>query len=314
MKGCNGTLEVKEINYQCFGKCVKISNGIIDAIVTINLGPRIVFFGLTGEENIFYEDSNRAYRITTEVQTTGNDTTFYYYGGHRLWLSTERSAKSGLPDNEPVVYSVLSDSVRFIPPKQDASAFQTGMEIVMGEGAADTMIVHTAKNCSKEVQTCGISAITMLSGDGLLILPQNTEDDITFRPNRSIVLWPGTDIRDERLHLGNRYLSVRQETGCSKLLKVGSNNILGWAAFVGRKYTFLKRYVHNPQAVYPDFGSSCEFSLHPDFAEIQSLSPVYRVEPGMGIKHVENLSIFRTHTCVDPEDEDGIERYINNLN
>ena len=307
-------MEVKEIHYHSFGKCVKISNGIIEVIVTIDLGPRIVAFGLVGEDNIFYEDAKRAYRITTETQADGNDTTFYYYGGHRLWLSKERSAKSVWPDNEPVVYSVLSDSVRFSPPRQKSSAFQTGMEIVMSEGTADIMIVHTAKNCSQEAQNCGISAITMLAGDGLLILPQNTEDDITFRPNRSVVLWPGTDIRDKRLHLGNRYLSIRQETGCSKLLKIGSNNLLGWAAFVGAKYTFLERYVHNPQAVYPDFGSSCELCLQPDFSEIQSLSPIYRVEPGMGIKHVENLSIFRTRTCVDPEDEDGVERYFNNLN
>ena len=50
-------MEVKEIHYHSFGKCVKISNGIIEVIVTIDLGPRIVAFGLVGEDNIFYEES-----------------------------------------------------------------------------------------------------------------------------------------------------------------------------------------------------------------------------------------------------------------
>lgn len=305
-------MEINEIEDENFGKCVKISNGIIDAVVSIDFGPRILFFGFTGEANVFYTDPSRRCKIPLDP-VSGQPETFYYYGGHRLWFSRERSVKTILPDNEPVVYSILPDSVRFLPPRPKWSDFQVGFDIIMGEDASDIMVVHTAKNCSREVRTCSLWPITMLSGNGLLILPQNVEEDSPFLPNRTVVYWPGTDIRDSRIFYGNRYLTVARAAGSEKALKIGCNNALGWSAFVGEKYTFLKRYVHNPQAAYPDFGCSCELQIDEDYTEIQTLSPVYRVEPDQGIRHVENLSLFRTHCSVSPQDESGITQYIDNL-
>jgi hypothetical protein len=314
LKGCI-TVEIKEIDYENFGNCVLITNGIIDVVVTIDFGPRIIRFGFSGKENLFYNDVERLYKIPVEAPDTTDERCrmFYYYGGHRLWLSPERSAKTVLPDNDAVVYSILPDGVRFLQPKQKTSNIQTGFEIIMGEDAADIMVVHTAKNCSKEPQPCGLWPITMLEGDGVVILPQNTDTNNAFRPNRTLVFWPGTDVRDERIFCGNRYLTLRKTSENDKPLKIGCNNVFGWAAFIGPHYTFMKRYVHNVQAVYPDFGSSCEVSLEKDFTEIQSLSPMYRIEPGQGIKHVENFSVFQTRNSVDPKSEDGIAKYIENL-
>lgn len=308
-------LEIKEIDFENFGKCVKISNGIIDVVVTVDFGPRIISFGFSGKENLFYQDTERKYKIPISNPDITDETepTFYFYGGHRLWLSPERSAKTIYPDNAPIVYSVLPDGVCFSQPKQKATNIQAGFEIIMGEDAADIMVVHTAKNCSKEPQACGLWPITMLSGDGLIILPQNTDNNNFYRPNRTLVFWPNTDIRDERIYYGNRFVTIRQTGKNETPLRIGSNNVFGWAAFAGHNYTFMKRYVHSSQAVYPDFGSSCEISLQKDFVEMQSLSPMYRVEPGQGIKHVENLSVFQTRNSVNPEDENGIAKYIENL-
>lgn len=306
-------MEVREIDFNSFGKCILISNGILDMVVTIDFGPRIIFLGFTSGKNVLFEDEARKYIVPSDDGKTDIDHAFYYYGGHRLWLNTGRPSQAIMPDNEPVIYSVLSESVRLYPQRQKYSDFQTGIEIIMGEGAADAMVIHTAKNCSRETKACGLWPVTMLAGNGLLILPQNIDDSSPDRPNRTISLWSGTDIRDDRLFLGNRYLTIRQTVGNEKPLKIGTNNIFGWAAFVGEEYTFMKRYVHVQQAVYPDFGSSCELRLGADFCEIASLGPVYRVEPEMGIKHVENLSVFQNHSAVDPEDEDEIESYIGNL-
>lgn len=308
-------MEIKEIDYENFGKCVKISNGIIDVVVTIDFGPRIISFGFSGNENLFYNDIDRKHTISIDnPELTGeNDNVFYYYGGHRLWLSPERSSKTIYPDNAPVVYSILPDGVSFTQPKQKTTNIQAGFEIIMGEDAADIMVVHTAKNYSKEPQACGLWPITMLKGDGLIVLPQNTDTNNSYRPNRTLVYWPGTDIRDERIFYSNRFVTIKHKHDNAKPLKIGTNNVFGWAAYVGHNYTFMKRYVHSSQAVYPDFGSSCEINIQQDFIELQSLSPMYRIEPGQGIKHVENLSVFHTRNSVDPEDEDGIARYIDNL-
>jgi hypothetical protein len=308
-------MEIEEIDYKNFGKCVRLTNGIIDAIVTIDYGPRIIYFGFCGKENIFYEDSERSHRVFCENAEEKADPqkTFYYYGGHRLWLSSERSARTIIPDNSPVVYSILADSVRFSTPRPKNAVFQTGFEVFISEDTADIMVSHTVKNVTKEAQPCGLWPITMLEGDGVVVLPQNADTSDDFRPNRALVLWPGTQLHDDRIFIGTRFLTIKKDTEHSAPLKIGCNNVFGWAAFVGPRYTFLKRYVHDVQAVYPDFGSSCEIGLQKDYTEIQSMSPMYRVEPGQEIKHVENLSIYLNANCLNEKDENAIEKYIENL-
>lgn len=308
-------MEIKEIDYENFGKCVLLTNGVIDVIVTIDFGPRIIYFGFCGKENIFYVDPDRIHQIMCENAEDKTDLqkTFCYYGGHRLWLSTERSARTIVPDNSPVVYTLLSDSVRFTASRPKNAIFQTGFEIFIGEDTTDIMVSHTVKNMSREAQPCGLWPITMLEGNGVVVLPQNSDTSNDFRPNRALVLWPGTMLRDNRIFIGKRFLTIKKDAEYSSPLKIGCNNVFGWAAFVGPHYTFLKRYVHDVQAVYPDFGSSCEIGLQKDFTEFQSMSPMYRVEPGQEIKHVEDLSIHHTSNCLDAKDENAVLKYIENL-
>ena len=44
------------INYKTYGKCAKLSKGGKTMLVTVDLGPRVIFYGMDGGENIFYED------------------------------------------------------------------------------------------------------------------------------------------------------------------------------------------------------------------------------------------------------------------
>ena len=308
-------MEIKEIEFENYGKCVQITNGIISAAVTIDFGPRIISFGFYGGENLLYTDPERKYAVAAgkDVPFGENSSAFYYYGGHRLWLNPRRPGQSIYPDNSAVVYSILPDGVAFLAPKQKTTDLQAGFEIIMGEDASDIMVVHTAKNCSKEEQTCGLWPITMVKPGGIVILPQNTDGSDLGHPNRSVVLWPETNIRDSRVFFGNRFITIRHEAGNEIPFKIGTNNVLGWMVYVCHDFTIMKRYVHTPQAVYPDFGCSSEVRLRSDFVELQSLSPLFRIESNAGIKHVENLSIFHTMNSVDPEDEDGIAKYVENL-
>lgn len=305
------SLEIKEIKYEPFGNCVKITNGIIAVVVTIDFGPRIIHFGFCDEDNLLYSNVHSLHVASSEDTEGGK--IFSCSGGHRLWLNLERADSTVTPDNTPVFYTILPGGVRFNRPKDETASVESGFEIMMGDDAADFMILHTAKNCSKETKVCGLMPITMLAKSGLVVLPQNTDATDMRHPNRALAYWPGTDFRDERITYGNRFVSLRWQSGNEKPLHIGCNNVLGWMALIGEKYTFMKRYIHSPQIVYPDFGSSCEVNLRKDAVELTTLSPMYRIEPGQGIKHVENLSIFRTCNSVNPNDEEGIVKYIENL-
>lgn len=184
-------MEIKEIGYENYGNCVEITNGVIDIVVTVDFGPRIVRFGFVESENVFYNDLDRKHSARFENFSAlfGKNSVFYPYGGHRVWLSPAGAGHAGYPDNFSVVYSILPDSVVFTPPKQKHSDIQCGFEVVMGEDASDIMIIHTAKNYSKEAQTFGLWPITMVNGGGVVILPQNRDNSGGLEPNRLLSLW-----------------------------------------------------------------------------------------------------------------------------
>ncbi len=309
------SIEIKETDYENYGRCVQISNGVIDVVVTIDCGPRIVRFGFIGDANILYNDLERKYVTSNPSMTErfGKDATFYCYGGHRVWLSPERMPETYYPDNEPVIYGILPEGVSFTPARQKHNDMQLSFEVIMGEGATDIMVVHSAKNCSKEKQTYALWSITMVNGGGVEIIPQNRDNNNMILPNRTISFWPYTDVRDKRIFLGNNYLTIQHDSNNENALKLGVNNVLGWAAYSNKDYTLVKRFVHNTQAAYPDFGCSYETYVSKDYVEMESLSPLYNIEPGEGIRHVENLSLTKATNCINPTDEDSIEKYIANL-
>ena len=57
--------EIKELEFENYGNCLSVSNGMIEAVVTIDVGPRIIYFGFIGGENVLYNDLNREYRNST---------------------------------------------------------------------------------------------------------------------------------------------------------------------------------------------------------------------------------------------------------
>lgn len=308
------SIEVKEINYENYGRCIQISNGLVDVVVTIECGPRIVRFGYVNEANTLYNDLERKYinRDSSLAERYGRDSAFYCYGGHRVWLAPERMPETYYPDNDPVVYGILPEGVSFTPARQKRNEMQLSFEVMLSDGATDIMVVHSAKNCSKERQTCALWAITMLNGGGTEIIPQNREGSNAILPNRILAAWPYTDIHDERISITNKFITVRHDANREDPLKLGTNNTLGWAAYCTGGCTLVKRYVHTAQAAYPDFGCSFETYVCKDFVQMETLSPLYSIDPGEGIRHVENLSLFKTDS-VCPTEEDAIDEYIASL-
>ena len=42
-------VNVTELNYKNFGKCVKLDNGTASLIITVDVGPRIISYCLNGK-------------------------------------------------------------------------------------------------------------------------------------------------------------------------------------------------------------------------------------------------------------------------
>lgn len=307
-------IQIKEISYENYGKCVHITNGIIEVIVTIEVGPRIVRFGFKDGVNMMYNDLERKHKLCGEEFEAlyGKGNSYNNYGGHRLWLSPESLPATYYPDNNAVVYSLLNNGVKFTPPRQKHNQMQLSFEVMMNEGANDIMVVHSGKNHSRDTQILALWAITALNPGGLVIIPQNHGGE-ELEPNRSVILWPYTRLRDPRVFWGEKFITVRHDPSITDQFKIGCNNLVGWACYVNNGIALIKRFVHNNHAVYPDFGASFETYLNKDYAELETLSPLYHVKPGETIRHVENLTLCKIHTEPNPADEAQLEKFIEKL-
>ena len=78
-------ITVKEIeNYKSYGKCVSISNDKIEALVTIDLGPRIIYFGFKNGQNFMCNDRDGLGFLNRDNYEDffGKGRKWESYGGH----------------------------------------------------------------------------------------------------------------------------------------------------------------------------------------------------------------------------------------
>jgi hypothetical protein len=89
-------IQTKEIVFGSLGRCLELSNGTVDVVITLDFGPRIVRYGFTGKQNMFNEGPS--------FVTPGG---YRFTGGHRLWHSPEDKVRSYEPDNDPVTMEII---------------------------------------------------------------------------------------------------------------------------------------------------------------------------------------------------------------
>ena len=309
-------IQINETDDPVLGKYVCIENGILRIVVSISYGPRILSLSFVGEENIFWHDSELT-RKTTAVEITdayGPGSCFYEYGGHRLWIAPPRMPQTYYPDNEPVTYAIRPEGVLFTPPPQRRNGLQTSLELVLSPEAPNLMVIHSVENVGKEKSHLALWPITMLRPGGVVILPQNNEETAADLPDRVLTLWPGSNIRDSRLTLGNRYIFIRHAVLPDEHpLILGTNNTAGWLAYAIGGTVLMKSYVHNPNISYPNHNCSCRVYTGDNFVQLESISPMYGLDPGQATRHVENFTLYHSDAWPQNAEESTIQGFIDKL-
>lgn len=303
------SISITETTYKNFGKCVQIENESIKMLVTIDVGPRIIYFSLNGSENILLEDEER--RFETVLPDGGK---WYAYGGHRLWVSPELIPETYLPDNEPVSYMASGNSITFAPPITAAKK-RMSVTITFDSVTSEVRLSHKITNLAEDTVEFAAWAITALASGGVEVMPQCRRDG-GYLSNRSLVLWSYTDINDPRLTLKNDYAVLRQDPQAKTNFKMGFNNEDGWAAYHIKGQLFTKRLEKlDRTVVYPDGGCNFETYTNSIFLECETLSPLMQVKHGESITLTEKWSLSRLDNLAEFSDsftvDDFAEKYIN---
>ncbi|MBC8414539.1 MAG: hypothetical protein ISR96_04320 [Nitrospira sp.] len=297
------SVKIETISYGGWNNCVSISNGISDLIITTDIGPRIIRYGFCHRENELCE-------IPLDMGCTGGDE-WRIYGGHRLWHSPEDAHRTYEPDNFPVKWQPLENGIRTIQNMEQRTSIIKEMDISLATEGSEVTVVHRLKNSGTWPVKLSVWALSAMAAGGLEVIPQAT-DDTGLLPNRTLALWPYTRLNDPRLVFGEKYILVRQDPSMKNPLKLGISNNMGWAAYFNNNHLFLKKYKHQMDEEYPDFGVSYETYTSDFMLEMESLSPKTTLQPGESASHTEHWTLF-DNVVMPGEDETKISNLLKSL-
>lgn len=276
--------------------CVSLENTSLNLLVTQSVGPRIICLCFNGGDNLFAE-------LPDHVTRRPDGKLFHFYGGHRLWHAPENMPRTYALDDKPVEIIPTQTGLSVTQPIEVETGIEKSIRISLIEGKPQVIVHHTLTNQGLWPVECAPWAITQFRTGGVAILPQSREQTEVL-PNRSLALWPYTDLASPQVFWGNHYILVHAEMGGP--FKVGFPNPRGWLAYWLGGTLFVKRAVFNAQAEYYDFGSSSECYCNSQFLELETLAPVSKLAPGESVTHSETWELY---TDVDfPSDEDAVRK------
>ena len=209
------SIKCYETDYKNYGKCLCLDNGTIKLIATVEVGPRIVFFGFSDGENVLFEDIDRNF-----YEINNGYGVWYAYGGHRIWSAPEVMPETYLPDNSKVEAIFDNGTLTLTPPK---TKFGKQFEMVIKmDNQNSVTIENKITNCSDKPAEFAPWSVTGLAAGGTEIIPL-CRDDKGFLPNRTMALWSYSDVKDERFTLSDKYVLLRQDPKIKKAFKAGFN-------------------------------------------------------------------------------------------
>ncbi len=300
-------VKITKETYGQYGNVLKLSNGILDLMVTIDVGPRIIYFGFTGKDNIFYEDREDLIdRDTKDMIIYGEDHIWHIYGGHRLWTSPEISPRTYYPDNQPVDYEIIKNGVRVTPPVQRWTNLQLSMEIVF-KGDKKVVVKHRVVNAGAWDIELAPWALTVMRSGGVEYVPFSKRNP-ELLPNRNLGVWPYTNLQDKRITLGKEFMCLKGDPDARGKVKLGLNNEEGYVMYFIDGDLFTLSYDTVVEGNYPDGGMSYETYTKGPMLELETLGELKTLAPNEGTDLVETWEMFDSIPL--PKDEKELKKII----
>src|SRR4051794_13065761 len=117
---------IDTVEYRGWKNNLRLSNGSAEAIITLDVGPRVIAYRAPGGFNVLknYDE---------QMGGTG-EAEWQIRGGLRFWLAPEDLTRTYFPDNRPVKYEKVGPStVRLTPPPEAEYGVQKEMTIGLAE-------------------------------------------------------------------------------------------------------------------------------------------------------------------------------------
>ena len=281
---------IRKIEYLGFPNCIELGNGTVSLIISTDFGPRILFYGFDGGENILGWHGEAA--VNTELGT------WKPYGGHRLWLAPENMPLSYSPDNEPVGFIEDGEfSLRLIPSEDVHANVQKELTVTLDESGSGVTLDHKITKRGDMAIEASAWALTVMRPGGTAIVPNEPFEPYgptTLLPVRTMTLWPYIDFTDPRWSFEKDEIRLRVDEQLPAQQKFGVLNRQGWAAYEWENLRFEKHFEFIDGAEYPDMNSNIEIYTAGGFVEVETLSPLRTISPNESVTHQERWELQRS--------------------
>lgn len=155
----------------------------------------------------------------------------------------------------------------------------------------DTLVVdHRISNAGDNPLEVAPWAITQLRLGGVALLPvRGSKPGNELQADRSLVIWPYTDLADPRLAFQKDLVRIEGRPGPA--LKLGSGPDPGRLQYLLDGYVFTKKIVPAQGNGYADRGAVGQVFVKDAFVELESLGRIARLEPGQSAELRESWEI-----------------------
>jgi hypothetical protein len=303
-------------HFECAGWTdnLRLANDQVEVVILRAVGPRVISFRPLSGRNVF--------KVVPEQTGKSREGTWQIRGGHRLWTAPEDYGDpDGLTyvlDNFPVDYEIKGEfHAQVTHLMQKPAQIRRDISVQLAANGPKIIVEHALTNQGSLPLSFAPWALSVMAPGGFAVIPQPVlgTHPKDFLPNRTISLWPFTDLSDDRIHFGKRFIRLQQADRGP--IKFGLRHTEKWAGYILGDHLFLKTIPLIDGKEYPDLGSNFETFTNEEFLELESLGPYDEISAGQTVKHTEIWAVFSDVQLPPLHDEDAfataIDPYLKQL-
>jgi len=299
---------VQVVDYRGWKNNLLLTNGDVELVVTLDVGPRVIAYRLPGGFNVM-KNYDSMMGATSEAE-------WQIRGGHRFWLAPEDLTRTYFPDNRPVKWEQTGPhAAKFVPPPEDEYGIQKEMHLALSPKGTKVYVTLKVTNIGNSPTELAPWGPTVMAPGGVEIIPlppktphpghpMKAKSPADYAPNQELILWPYFDFTDLRWSFGHRYAFLRQDVNKGPT-KIGLAHRMGWVGYLNSHTLFVKRFDYREGAVYPDRGTRYQTFSNEDMLEMETVGELVSLAPGASAELVESWELFgdvpdvRTEADVD---------------
>jgi hypothetical protein len=296
-------MNIEKISYGGWPNCYRLSNGLVELVLTSDIGPRVIRFGFVGGQNLFKEFA--------EQMGGSGESTWQIRGGHRVWIGPEDARYTYGLDNAPVSITMLPDGLRATQPTEPETGIQKELELRLDEASTRVQVLQRFYNRNNLAIEFAPWAPTVMAQGGVGITgfpPRGTHPEM-LAPTNPLVMWAYTDWSDPRWIFMKRYLGLRQDPQATSPQKTGLFNPHTFGAYLLNGELFLKQYEADVTRVYPEYSCSFQTFTNADFLELETFGPMTKLQPDESVDLVEHWTLHKG-IAIDPWTDAAVDKVL----